>query len=976
MQNRMTLVTGSVIAVLVSLFTAATHAAPPTPAGDPARWDVYWQGLMQLREGQFKQAVASLNDAQRRAPADGRVLLGRGVAHTLLGQFKQARDDLSRARLPVKDREAQLWSYALDAMSGVTDPSRGIPIPQSLRKPGQPTHTFKGIPGHMIQGGKDYSTAYASTLYYGLAMPYRGEREAGRDTNSPAFTEAKRKVGRWFAHRALARPELTSRNFDYAKRMVSENKLRDARQMLDLALSVNPFDADMNTESGNLWMRIARPATARWDYTKALTINTRALGAYTGRSLAAASMGDTRRARSDLALVNKYSGKPNERLAKAIDQLFAKQEVRADPLQLLGELEKQAVAGAAIETLVPIAERLHRAHAPKRVRYAEQYQDKLRELDDAARADPKAIKPRIELALYLHDEASNRGGDVETRRGVAPFRWQHTSKMELGRALHYAEQAVAIDPEHTGALVAKAYVLDALGRTSEADRILKKVVNAAGKKNPAAVRLLAQYYKRQIGNLMARAFGLRMPTYSSSTHYERRYNGVWKITETTRHAPSSGDLSLAAALQRQAAELQKKAKATMEAAIKVSKGTHDGLLLEASYEDWFGSRNQALRLYDQAVKRYPNSIKAHDELIRYLRFLGQHDHALKQEAASWQLFETTAAPLLKLTWRNIKRDGWAALAPHLERARKLDPIDARATAYLAIAEREARNIPRAIGLLKVAAALERARLKIDDQGAGTSWPRDADDMANLMQIEQDLGLALRTTGKPDKGFKHTVAAGDLALRYPHDGVAALMWGAMRPDPKAPELPIPKPVNGATLASRAHLAAGKALQAKGRNDEAQKYFRAAAANTKPATSLIPNIGDGKGDNNFGGLATGASATALIELAKVDIANKQYKAAFKKLQNATQAGPTREERRQINEMITKQVIPHLNRAIENERSSSNPQAAQLIAQAKREMQQGQNQAALKTLNLAIQRNPTPAQRREINQLIIQAARAGNR
>ena len=61
-------------------------------------------------------------------------------------------------------------------MSGTNTGGRGMPIIRSLQKPGQPSTVFGGVPGYVMQGGKDFTTAYATAVIYELAMPYRRAR--------------------------------------------------------------------------------------------------------------------------------------------------------------------------------------------------------------------------------------------------------------------------------------------------------------------------------------------------------------------------------------------------------------------------------------------------------------------------------------------------------------------------------------------------------------------------------------------------------------------------------------------------------------------------------------------------------------------------------------------------------------------------------------------------------------------------------
>jgi tetratricopeptide (TPR) repeat protein len=470
-------------------------------------------------------------------------------------------------------------------------------------------------------------------------------------------------------------------------------------------------------------------------------------------------------------------------------------------------------------------------------------------------------------------------------------------------------QALQLEGGYVRGLVTKAYVLDGLGQRDQAEQLLVSVIKIAGHNDAQAVRLLAEYRSRQIGQMLAAAMALRMPTFSTSTHTEHRYDGVWEITTSYRHDPSASDLRNADDLERKAAALMQETKLIMETAVRTSKGTLEGLLLESSYQNWFGTRDKALMLVQQAVRDYPESIKAHDALIAYLRFLGRQEEVIEQETHAWQLFQTTCAPLLLRVWNTMGKAGWASLEDDLQRARRLNPADARGTAYLAAAKADMEQHKESEALYRVALALEQARLLFDEQGIAQTWPRDTGEMALSMQMHHLLAAKANSAGLKDTALAHYEASATLARRYPVDGVAALMFGAMLPDPKAPAIPVPAPTNGATLAAEGYVGADRALQALGRANEAQRYFEAAASMTRAYGDLTPNIGTGRGDSNFGGMAEGASAEALVELARTDIKNRNYKAAFEKLQAATQAKPSRELRGEINRM-TMELLPHLN------------------------------------------------------------------
>lgn len=896
-----------IIATLIRCLSA--WAVPPEPKGAAKVWDSYWQGLVAMREDRWNEAITPLSQAIASAPGDGRLLLARGVAYALASDFDRAAGDLMRAQIQ-GSREPQLWKYAVEAMSDKLAEGSGIPVPRSLQKSAGRTAVFSGIPGHMIQGGRDYTTGYASCVYYELAMPYRTAREKNGNTSSAAITAARSKASRWFANRALAAPELASRNFAWAQQLMSANHLPAARDVLKIARSAYPQDADMAATSGNLWRLAGRPVTARRDYTISLTMNTAHAAAYAGRAEVAAIMGDARRADADLAQAKLYGAPEVKYIKPRIEQALARQSEKKDPVALLAELDKASGNGATIEALLPLAQRLHRAAAANNRQYSELYQDQLRGLEDAVRRNPGNIDTWVALAQYLVDEVAVRGEQVELSRGIVPFRWQYSAESEFNRALHAVNQALQLDGRHVRGLVTKAYVLDGLGQRDQAEQLLMSAIKIAGPNDAQAVRLLAEYRSRQIGQMLASAMALRMPTFSTSTRTEHRYDGVWEITTTSRHDPSTADLRNADELERKAAALMQETKLIMESAVRASKDTLEGLLLESSYQNWFGTRDKALMLVQQAVRDYPESIRAHDALIAYLRFLGRHDEAIEQEAHAWQLFQTTCAPLLRRVWNTVGKAGWASLEDDLQRARRLNPADARGTAYLAAARADMEQHKESEALYRVAVALEQARLLFDEQGIAQTWPRDAGEMALSMQMHHLLAVTANNAGKKDAALAHYEASAAMAKRYPVDGVAALMFGAMLPDPKVPAIPAPAPVNGATLAAEGYVGAARALQALGRAGEAQRYFEAAASMTRAYGDLIPNIGTGRGDSNFAGMAEGASAEALVELARSDIKNRNYKAAFEKLQAATQAKPSQELRGEINRMI-KEMLPHLNK-----------------------------------------------------------------
>ena len=111
----------------------------------------------------------------------------------------------------------------------------------------------------------------------------------------------------------------------------------------------------------------------------------------------------------------------------------------------------------------------------------------------------------------------------------------------------------------------------------------------------------------------------------------------------------------------------------MDKAAEASRGTLDGLLLASFTEDWSGHRDKALTLLEQAVNDYPKAIKAHDALVEALHRANRHEDAIRREAVGNQLIHTTCGPLLGLTWKKIREQGWPGRIKDLEQARATRP---------------------------------------------------------------------------------------------------------------------------------------------------------------------------------------------------------------------------------------------------------------------------------------------------------------
>src|SRR5881398_3285790 len=104
-----------------------------------------------------------------------------------------------------------------------------------------------------------------------------------------------------------------------------------------------------------------------------------------------------------------------------------------------------------------------------------------------ARAALKAGNPREAVRLYrLAQEAAPRDPELPHERGLA-----HLELGEVGLAAAAQAEALAIDPEHTGARAQRAASLEALGDDEGAARELRELLKRIGPQIGLQARLAA-----------------------------------------------------------------------------------------------------------------------------------------------------------------------------------------------------------------------------------------------------------------------------------------------------------------------------------------------------------------------------------------------------------------------------------------------------------------------------------------------------
>lgn len=867
------------------------HAAPPSIGTTPGLM-AYLEGLDALTQGQFPEAVTAFSRALETSGDDPQYVLARGVAETLAEQFQQAKKDFERfQRLGGKGREAELWTYVAEAMSGIATPGHGISGPRSLQgregvsadSPQGQEFSAVSIPGHMIQGRDDYPTAYASFVYYEMAVSYGKARQSGGGTKTGPVREDMVKAGRWFAKRFLKRTDLATAHFARAKQLHQAGQFDAALREIEFIRAAYPSDPDMLYISADSWLSLGRPATARREFTIALTGRTDFAAAYLGRAMAAARWGDAKRSRADLDIAAKLDAAATKKARSRVEDELKKQKVDGTPDNLLTALEQAAQAGSSLDQLMNLAVKVQKSMGERRLRYDETYQDKLRILEDAVRTRPKNPDNHVNLAEYILAESDNRGESVEPRRELLYYRWQESKEKEWLRAIEILDRALTLNPKQARALIQKAIALSMLKRYDEAEQLADQALALSGN-DPDALRLYAKFRSMRANQYSAEASNLRQTECTSSTSTETRYDGIYEVTTTTCYPPSQADLERANQLDTAAAGLREKARSAMETAIKAARGTVDRYLIQSDLDIWSGNFDAAQQTLIDAVKVYPESLEAQDALVDLYAKTGQKVKAEEQQAIARKLIHTTAAPMLRLAWDQITKTAWQGAKGRLEAARQLDPVDARIPAYLGVALEEEGKTKEATAAFWVALTLEEARLRLDEPSTnqGTIQTRSPLDFGLAIQSYFHLAHFLEQTGKQREGLDLYLASLRYEPRMLLGWESWQMFTAMLPDQKPEKGAVTiAPVNAATLIAEAHLNAGKLLASMGRQDEAIQQFSDAARLGPQRMAGIPMVGNAQGDTNFGGLAGAPASEASFYLAQSLLAKGDTEGASRAL-----------------------------------------------------------------------------------------------
>lgn len=362
----------------------------------------YTGALEDLQQGRWTEAQGKLA-AQ---PDDFHQLVAYGVALTLGERFPEAVRVLERCtKLQPGSAEADLWLFAAELMGGIVTERHAF----SIRPAGQPLQ-LEGQP--KINNQREYPPEYANFIWRDVARVYAVTRESGRGVREgPPIPKLLLEAGQRFAGVQLARPEMAAYRQAQQQNLIGQNRHGEA--LIAILKEGDVTNPDWFLKLSGAFMALGRWQSARRNYTYALENRPLAAAGWLNRGIAAAQMGDEKRARADLSRAQKLDPALAQRGRAQLEQAIAR--TTATPAQAVAALEQGARAGEPLDRLIAKALVVQRATNAQRILYDETYVDRLTEFVDALRANPRAVDTAVKLVRFLAAESdfATRSESVE-----------------------------------------------------------------------------------------------------------------------------------------------------------------------------------------------------------------------------------------------------------------------------------------------------------------------------------------------------------------------------------------------------------------------------------------------------------------------------------------------------------------------------------------------------------------------------------
>lgn len=828
----------------------APRAKPAATATKSSSGQVdYLAGLGALEQGHGADAITALTAAIQADSENADYFVARGVANILSEKLPAAIKDLERAqRLRPDHKKTKLWLAVAVGMTG--DFFRDSTI--------YPFATNDLDESFVRQASHDYGE-----------VAFRQPRNEVNDEMLAKREVAKRNIAQsvaLFATQAQSQPGMEQALFARAKELFQKQDYAGAIVQLDRVLAAAPEDFDAMFYHAMAALKLGDFATARTELTRVLTAHTDWVPAYLARSLASAQLGDVRRAKADLSTATRLDPKAAAAERSEIERQIAAQAITGG-MPKFAELDELAHAKLSTEDRDRQALRLAKLSNNSRRRYDENYQDRLRELEESLRAMPKDPSRMVALGQFLLDEASVRRERVEPRAPYRKFRYQtaNMESQEVTRAEELADQALAVNAKHVDALCLKASARYWDEKYADAESLVRKAL-ALDAQSPRVLELFSKVLEVAAIQKSAEAASLRRPTYLGS-HDE--HVGDYIYTYTRWRYPSQAELEQAQQLDQQSQELVNLALEQIQAAARFSKGKPEGFQLQGLYHWRQGELEEAAQQFELAVKAAPNQVQWHYNLAALYEALGRSDESFQTRLVAVNLIETTAGPLLAGTWDLVNKTKFRSAREALTRSGDIDVADSRVAAYLGVVAAAEEQLQQAVEWFQTALALERARLQLSGKplAADAQGSLAPDDYGLYLGVARRLAQTYLKMEQPEAARNLLLACLPLAKRVSRRDLSTDVSSALLPDPELDPQVVPEAENVLSLFAWLQVTAGEAMVALRENDDAIGIL----SPVETFTSLMQN---GVGANRLRGPTLYASLyLARAYLAKGDMQNAQ-------------------------------------------------------------------------------------------------------
>ncbi|MEK7865604.1 MAG: tetratricopeptide repeat protein [Planctomycetota bacterium] len=684
------------------------------------------EGIDAIERGQYDAAVVALSAAIQAEPENADFYTARGVAYALSERVAEARKDLERSlKLRPQHDETRMWMASVVAMAG------GF----GMDTQHYPFATHDPYESFVRNWTKEYGWPAWEASQGKVSDRAKGQRAAAL----AKFPE----IARQFASRRKAQPEMGRALLDRANALCTQGKYAEALQSILPVLERYPEDADVVYVHANALLGVGAPEGAREEYTRVLTWNVNHANAYLGRALAAATLGDDARAKSDLEAAARLDSNATDAYRPNVDRALAavSRDGRTNA-ELFTELGGKGQS--EWDDLVAAASKVRSAVAARRRVWAETYQDRLRELTWARTASPHDPSRMAELGDFLQKNADVLGERVEPRGSYRTYRYTNDGvrARELALAGQLLDKALSIDPDHVRALAARAALDIRFGLWGDAETRLRRAIDLGGD-IPEVLSLFAEVLEHAAVMKQAAASDLRsVDTWSTWEYIYWRY-------------PSQAELDQAEEYERQAQKLLEYAVKVIEAALAKCEGTAQGCYLKGLLLWRTGDAAGAKQALIESIRLAPESFDAHKLLATVHSQLGEHAEGLRERMVSTNLIETSAAPYLAAVWAQVRTTRWDGARKTLDAAAAFDPTDPRIAAYFGVVALSEGKHADATGWFRVALALDEAHAKergysILPDSSGTLGPEP---LGLALAVSRKNAEALLAQGKADDAIR-------------------------------------------------------------------------------------------------------------------------------------------------------------------------------------------------------------------------------